>query len=79
MNTSYPAGSPVDSQHPFFRLDFVDLIFRNFDLLADSLVSVHAQVWELLNSLETNRVLTEAPDVIRIGVPACGHSSSIIP
>ena len=72
----WAVGAPTDSTKPFFRLNFVDLVFRNFGLLEAAFLGINQQVTELVNSLESNDLLAAGP-AIRIGVSEpCGSSSS---
>ena len=71
----YPPDVPAGLDDPFFRLDYVDLIFRNPDLLLDAFAGLLSNVAEMLTSLEGMDHLVAA-GTVDFGNPSCSSSSS---
>lgn len=48
----YPVGDPASSEVPFYRLPYVDLVFRNVQLSNDAWAGIKQDVGELIRTLE---------------------------
>lgn len=72
----YAAGPIIlDAQRPFYRLDYVDLVFRNISLLVDALYGLYSDTQELVWSIKANTYLTEIGELV-VGNPYEPSSSS---
>lgn len=71
----YAVDEPLDPARPFFRLDYVDLVFRNISLLVDAVVGIYSDTSELVWALRANEKLTAIGD-LAVGNPGFCQSSS---
>ncbi len=73
--TEYPVGSPVSSEVPFFRLDSIDLVFRNIALADDAWAGIKSDVNELIQTLKFFENLT-VQEIAVFGSSSSSSSSS---
>lgn len=71
----YQIGEPEEASKPFFRLDYVDLVFRNVDLLIEALQGLASDTAELIRAKRSFDAQTTLGD-ITIGNPESSSSSS---
>lgn len=71
----YQVDEPADPDRPFFRLCYVDLVFRNPDLLAEAVVGIYTDVRELVLTLDAMNSLSLISE-LNIGNTTCVSSSS---
>ena len=71
----YAVGVVVDPQRPFYRMDQVDLVLRNIEMLAEVLTVLYGDVRELVWGLNANTQLSSIGELV-IGNPESVSSSS---
>lgn len=71
----YQVGEPAEASKPFFRLDYVDLVFRNIDLLVEALEGLASDTAELVRA-KRNFDFQIALGDITVGNPESSSSSS---
>ena len=69
----YPVGDPGTGI--FFRMNSVDLVFRNIETLVDTLDAMSSDVWELCHAMSGMEMLSSL-GAIEIGYPGTSSSSS---
>jgi hypothetical protein len=69
----YPVGAPDNTDRPYFRLAYADLLFRNADMCVDAAVGVANDVLELTRTLDGLDELVELGDML---IGNCESSSS---
>jgi hypothetical protein len=72
----YEVNQVVDPNRPFFRLDYVDLVFRNISLLVDALVGIYSDTAELVWAVRANEKMLNIGDLTIGNLAACHSSSS---
>ena len=74
--SEYEVNTVIDPERPFFRLDYVDLVFRNITLLVEALQGIYSDTAELVWAIRANNQLLDIGD-LTVGNPgACLSSSS---
>jgi hypothetical protein len=69
----YPVDEPDNTDRPYFRLAYADLLFRNVDMCVDAAVGISNDALELVRTLDGLDELNQLGDLI---IGNCESSSS---